>query len=167
MAIVCLLLLAVAPLLAATTPARVVHFGGNTAIIETKDRVEHIVIRDRSGALTTETYCDWQSGTYDQIVALRNALKAAAARKDRTSLIALMEFPLRVNTAPNRGFSIPSSRALLARYATVFTPGVIAALRNDDPHDVFCRNGMSFVSGGLMWSTADRHGRLRVAVINL
>lgn len=166
MALRFILLLALAPMVAAAAPARVVHFGDSTVVIETKGRVQHIVIRDHRGELNTETYCDWQSGTYDQIVALGSALKTAALRNDRQALVSLMQFPLRVNTGPNRGFSVTSARALLARYTAVFTPHIIAGLRQNEPRDVFCRNGMSFVASGLMWSTIDRNGRLRVAVIN-
>ena len=55
---------------------------------------------------------------------------------------------------------------MLARYPDVFTPRVLAMLANFDPHDVFCRNGMSWVAGGVMWATIDARGVLRIAIIN-
>ncbi len=159
-------LVTLAPLLLATASVRVVHYGGNTAVIETQDRIQHIVVRDRRGNLVSETTCDWQTGTFDQIVALGQALKRAAIRNDRYALVSLVQFPLNVNIGPNHPVPIASKRDLLARYSRIFTPGVIASLQQDEPRDVFCRNGMSWVAGGIMWATTDPHGRLRVAVIN-
>lgn len=159
------------PLVAATT-TRTVHYDGKKAVIETKDRVEHIVVRDRNGNLEEDTYCDWQSGTYDQIVVLGNSLLTAAKRHDRRAMAALMQYPLRINVDVIRGikiqvhtFYVHDARALLARYGAIFTPHIISVLEQSDPRDVFCRNGMSSV-GGLLWATADRKGTLKVAVIN-
>jgi hypothetical protein len=159
-------LITLTPLLIATAPVRVVHYGGDTATIETQDRTQHIVVRDRHGNLVSETTCDWQTGTFDQIVALGQALKRAALRGDRYALVSLVQFPLNVNIGPNRPIPIASKRDLLARYSRIFTPNVIASLQQNESRDVFCRNGMSWVAGGIMWATIDRRGRLRVAVIN-
>lgn len=160
------LLIALSPLLIAPSAVRIVHFGGDVATITTTNQSQHIVVRDRKGNLESETWCDWQSGTFDQIVGLGESLKRAAVRGDRRAIVSLMRFPLRINTGPERGYSIVSSRALLARYDAIFTPRILGALRQNEPRDVFCRNGMSWVAGGLMWSTADQPGALRVAVIN-
>lgn len=159
-------LVALMPLLIAASSVRIMHYGGNTATITTTRQLQHIVVRDGKGNLESETWCDWQSGTFDEIVALGESLKRAANHGDRRAIVSLMRFPLRINTGPERGYSIASPRALLARYNAILTPRIIAALRQNEPQDVFCRNGMSWVAGGLMWSTADRPGVLRVAVIN-
>lgn len=167
-------LLLVAPIvLAAATSTRIVRYDGMKAVIQRKDRVEHIVVTDRAGNVQTETTCDWQSGRFDQIVALGRALIATAKRDDRSRMAALMSYPLRLNSHTLVGEKmnvrtvyVQNERALLRRYRAVFTPHVISLLLQDEPRDVFCRNGMSWVAGGLMWATTDSHGVLKVAVIN-
>jgi len=165
-------LAAAIPLLAATTSVRVVRYDDMKAVIETKGRVQHIVVPDRAGNLEEESYCDWQSGTYDQIVALGRALAAAAKHDDRRGMAALMQYPLRINVDIIMGvkvqvytFYVHDARSLLARYRAIFRRHVISLLEQSEPEDVFCRNGMSSV-GGLMWTTMDRKGTLKVAVIN-
>jgi hypothetical protein len=153
-------------ILLATDPLVVVHYGSNTATIETQNREQHIVVKDDHGNVVTDTTCDWQTGTFDQIVALGASLKAAAVRNDRSALIALMHFPLNVNIGPNHPVAIANARDLARRFARIFSPDIIAALKQNEPRDVFCRNGMSWVAGGVMWATIDPRGRLRVAVIN-
>lgn len=155
----------VAFLLAAAS-VRIVHDNGHKIVIETQSGVQHITVTDRHGSLEAESWCDSQSGTYDQIVTLGQALVAAAKRDDRSALVSLMQFPLRVNFGSAHTVWVHDRAALLARFDRIVTPQMIALLVQDQPHDAFCRNGMSMVAGGLMWATTNAHGNLRVAVIN-
>lgn len=165
------LALAAIALLAATT--RTVRYDGHQVTIERKGDVEHITITDKDGAVGIETWCDRDSGSYDQIVSLGHALVAAAKRDDRHALAGLMQFPLTVNIGVGSGvgrrvrhISIADRSAFLARYRSIVTPHVLELLRQDEPREAFCRNGMSMVGDGLMWATADRRGHLKVAVVN-
>jgi hypothetical protein len=164
--IVAALLVAVLQVSAATAPPRTLHYPGHTVVIDSREGAERVRVWDRNGDLESESYCDRQSGTYDQIVALGRALMRAAKQNDHRGLIALMQYPLRVNFGSKHTVWIRSQRELIAHFDTIVTPTIIAALRDDEPLGVFCREGMSMVNGGDMWATTDAHGVLKVAVIN-
>lgn len=165
------MLLALVTALAAAT--RTVTYDGHRVRIERKGDVEHIVITDKRGEVGIETWCDRDSGFYDQIVALGRALVAAAKRDDPRALAGLMQFPLVVNIGVGSGIgrrvrhiSIYDRGTFLARYRSIVTLHVLSLLQQDEPREAFCRNGMSMVGDGVMWATTDSHGRLKVAVIN-
>lgn len=160
---VALILLVVAT---AAPSVRVEHVNGSKVVIETRDRVQHVTVTDRNGELEAESWCDWQSGSYDSIVRLGRALVTAAKRRDRHALVSLMQFPLRVNYGSAHTVWIRDRATFLARFNSVVTPKILAQIREDVPAYAFCRNGMSMVAGGTMWATTDAHGVLKVAVIN-
>jgi hypothetical protein len=144
----------------------VVHFTGGRAVIERIGEIERVRIEQPVGTVTSESECDAQSGRYAAIVAFGERVKAASARRDRTALASLMQYPLRVNTGPNRGYTVATRSALLARAASVFPAGTLSALARMEPHDVFCREGMSMFAQGTLWAQADRTGRVRGAIVN-
>ena len=160
----------VAVLLAALV--QVVHFPGGSARITNEGAAQHVVILDAHGAAQSDSYCDAQSGRYDEIVRLGEVVKAAAAHGDRETLLGVVEYPLRVNGRKTTWFH--NAAELRKSFAVVFPAGLLARLAQLEPHDVFCRNGMSTIGGGLLWATtapvlwqtAAPHQELRVAVIN-
>lgn len=127
---------------------------------------EHVVIRDTKGNLTSDSYCDAQSGRYSAVVAFGIALKAAVSNNSPGAVAASMSYPLRVNTGPNQGFTVRNRADLLARFRRVFTGGVLARLRALEPHDVFCRDGQSMLAGGTVWAQAGTGGVVRGVVVN-
>jgi hypothetical protein len=160
-------------LAAPSAGARVVRFNGGEAIVEAKGGLEHVVIKSLDGVVASDSYCDAQSGTYDHIVRLGLAIRAASRAGDRARMATLFQYPLRVNVPSHaRGVRIveatdvKSKSQLLARYRTVFTKNVLQQLAQIEPHDVFCRNGMSSLGGGVVWATVDRDGALKIAVLN-
>jgi outer membrane protein assembly factor BamB len=145
---------------------RIVHFNGGTATITTQSGGEHVVIKDAKGQLEAESSCDSQSGTYDQIVKFGQAVVAAAYHNDRTAMMSLVQFPLRVNASSTKSTLVINKATLQSRYSVTFTAPVLAKLRQVEPHDVFCRNGMSMLGSGVVWATVDHNGNLKAAVIN-
>ncbi len=145
---------------------RIVQFTGGAAYITTESGgVEHVVMKDAKGAVEAESECDAQSGTYEQSVKFQQAIVAAARDNNRAAMVSLVQYPLRVNVKTKPLF-IKDAATLNARYATVFTQGVIGQIQQANPHEVFCRNGMSMLGSGIIWATVDKHGVLKAAVIN-
>jgi hypothetical protein len=160
-------MLTFAALIAMPTPSatRVVHFASGQAEIAKHGAFERVVIKGRHGEVESESYCGDGSGTYDEIVRLATALKAAARHDDRNAIMAHVAYPLRVNAPPGAGFEIRSKRALAVRLRSVLGRKLIQAISRSEPHAVFCRDGMSMLADGVMWASVDA-GVLRVRVVN-
>lgn len=156
--------LAVLVVLAALTAAQTVHFPGGEAVVTPANGAQHVVIKDAKGNVASDSYCDASSGSYDQIVRFGIAFKTAVTAGNRAQVARSMHYPLRVNAA--RKYTIANKAALLAHYADVFTPGVLAQLRSMEPHEVFCRNGMAMLANGTLWVGTDSEGIVRSAVVN-
>lgn len=146
---------------------RVVHFTGGTATIAPlNDGTQRVTIKDAKGAIEAQSECDSQSGTYDQIVKFGQAVVAAARANDRAAIMALVQYPLRVNVTSSNHFFVKNAASLKAQYETVFTSSVIGLLRQIEPHGAFCREGMSMYGSGILWATVDKRGALKAAVVN-
>ncbi len=151
--------------------AIVVHFNGGKAVVDrTPDGTQHVVIEDARGNVRSDSYCDATTGTYDRIVRFGGELASAAAHGDRKGLVSLVQFPLRVNVSAADGTVktsyVRDERSLMARFTSIFTASVLGQLARLEPHDVFCRNGMSTIGNGMIWAAADRSGDVRMSVIN-
>ncbi len=145
---------------------RIVHFTGGTATVTTQNGAQLVVIKDGQGHVEAHSYCDSQSGYYDQIVKFGHSMVAAAKNNDRAAMMALVQYPLRVNISSLNHFFIKDATTLKARYQAVFTPKVLGEIRSVEPHGAFCRTGMSMFGGGVIWASADKSGELKAAVVN-
>ena len=76
----------------------------------------------------------------------------AAVRSDRAAAANAVSYPLRVNG--DRPKTIRSKAELLAQWNSIFTPSLVAALREAVPHEMFVRNGMAMVGDGVVWFDA-------------
>lgn len=76
----------------------------------------------------------------------------AAVRGDRAAAAQAVSYPLRVNGARPR--TIRNKAELLARWDSIFTPSLVAALREAVPHEMFVRQGMAMVGDGVVWFDA-------------
>ena len=157
-------------LLLSLTTAGVITFPGGTAVVTPSHGMQHVVIKDARGTVTSDSYCDSSSGTYQQIVAFGSAMKAAVRHGDKAAVARLMQYPLRVNAARSGKLTtrtITSSRDFLAAYAGVFTGPIAAHISGMQPHEVFCRNGMAMFAGGTLWAAKNASGAIRAGVVNL
>ena len=76
-----------------------------------------------------------------------------ATTGNRGEAASAISFPLTVHGA---GRSVISNRAQLdARWSRIFTPCIVAKLRDAIPHEMFVRNGSAMVADGAVWF----HGR--------
>jgi hypothetical protein len=73
----------------------------------------------------------------------------AAARGDRAAAADAVSYPLRVNGA--RARILHNKAELLAQWDSIFSPPLVAALREAVPHEMFVRQGMAMVGGGVVW----------------
>jgi hypothetical protein len=73
----------------------------------------------------------------------------AATRGDRAAAADAVSYPLRVNGAPAK--TIRNKAELLAQWNSVFSPALVAALREAVPHEMFVRQGMAMVGDGVVW----------------
>ena len=65
---------------------------------------------------------------------------------DESAASAFVSYPLRVNASPT--FMVRSASELKRRWGQVFTPGVLEALRDGIPHEMFTRNGEAMIGRG-------------------
>jgi hypothetical protein len=142
-------------------PSRVVKFeGGQTKIYREQGR-DHVVVRDAKGKISAESYC--QDSDYELYHNLFVNLRAALAEDDPQRVSNLIEFPLRVNTA--KPFWIRDRKALVAKYAMVFTEEVRKKIQAAEPAAVFCRDGAAMLGNGVVWAQGKK-GRVAVCVVN-
>jgi hypothetical protein len=76
----------------------------------------------------------------------------AAVRGDRAAAAEAVSYPLRVNG--DRPKTIRNKAELLAQWSGVFTPALVAKLREAVPHEMFVRQGMAMVGDGVVWFDA-------------
>lgn len=82
---------------------------------------------------------------------VRSFLNGVAAG-DRQTVAAAVSYPLTING--KRRITVRNRAELLAHWASVFTPALVAQLAKAMPHEMFVRNGMAMVSGGAVWFDA-------------
>lgn len=164
-------ILILAALASAAQSSQTIYFASGKATVQASaDNTQHVIIYDTRGNVTSDSYCDTSSGRYDQIVQFATAVRSAAERDDQPALAALVRYPLRVNAGAGQSPEsqrITSKAVLLRQRRWIFTPAVVSRLRTMEPHDGFCRNGMSMLAGGTIWASADHTGTVKGAVINL
>lgn len=143
--------------------SRVVPFDGGEARIEAGVLVERIEIA-KEGRVKSESACAGPVATYDAISTFYARFQAASASDDRSTIISMLKFPLRVNG--RKPPEVASSEELSARWEQVFTRRVKKKIALADPRDVFCRDGTTAMFGnGVVW--ADVYDTtLRVNVVN-
>jgi hypothetical protein len=154
-----------AALLGAMPAQRLVRFSGGSVAVRQTTQGQRVTVRNAHGTVTSDSYCNAQTGTFNQAVQFATAVRRAATRNDRVALVGLLHYPLRVNTSPGHSYSVASAGLLLRRFSTTFTPSVMKQLRALQPNDVFCRNGMSMLGSGVMWAGVTK-GSLKGAVVN-
>lgn len=148
-AVLALALAAVAGAGAAAPPTVTKLANGSTVTVTAAGRVTQ---RDAKGGLMADSECGSAKAVAGAVATL-TALRAAVLAGDRDKVAALAAYPLRWNhgTPPN-STTISGKAALRRNYAAMFTPNLVAALRQNDPRAVFCKNGGQFTFGpGATW----------------
>ena len=84
---------------AEATAVRTITFAGGSASVERVGDSERVVVSHRDGKLLSESWCDQETGSYDELVALFRRSQRAVVAKDRRSVASLVRFPLQVNGA--------------------------------------------------------------------
>jgi hypothetical protein len=137
--------------------ARIVTFAGGSTTIDPESGVDHVVVRDEKGNVTSESRCDL--GTFDDYFSLFTKLRDAVSRPDRQAVVNLVAYPFRVNGKKPVVFRSPAS--LATRYESVFTDQVRAKIARAEPAAVFCRGGQAMLGDGVVWAR-----RTGLAVLN-
>lgn len=148
-----------------TRTSRIVSFATGTATIETAGDIEHISIKELDGSLRAESTCDSNStGSYEQIVAFKKSLQGKT--DDSVAMSKIVRYPMRLSRPEGQGLRITDEKAFLQYAKRILTPAVIKAIQESEPHDVFCRNGMSMMGSGVLWMTLSESGQMKIAVVN-
>ena len=130
-------------------PTRIVKFATGHTAVESEGGIDHVVVKDMDGKVTSESWCD--AGTFDNYFALFKKLKEALARGDRKAVTKLVGYPFRVN-AP-KPLVLRNDESLSKSYDEVFTTKVLERIGRAEPAAVFCRNGAGMLGDGVMWAT--------------
>lgn len=142
---------------------RTLRVGDATVTVTREDGADHVVAKNAAGALASDSWCQVDAGTYDEYAAFFRALQRAVTAHDVPGVTSLVRFPLRVN-GPVRG-TVAGAPQLASRYAEVFTPKVVAAIRAAEPGLVFCHEGAAMIASGAVWAGKDQ-GRIALDVVN-
>jgi hypothetical protein len=136
------------------TPARSVKFATGETAIDSDGETDHVVVKDTRGEVVSESWCD--SGAFDAYFALFTRLKEALARGDRSAVVKLVAYPLRVNGKKPLVFR--SEASLLKSYDKIFTPQIVDKIRKAEPAAVFCRDGDGMFGDGVIWANVTARG---------
>lgn len=147
----------------ATPAPRTLRLGDVALIITREDGADHVVAKNATGDLVSDSWCQIDEGTYDEYAAFFTALQRAVRARDVAGVATLVRFPLRVN-GPTRG-TVATAAQLTSRYGEVFTPKVVAALADSNPGLVFCHEGAAMVASGAVWAGKEQ-GRVALDVVN-
>jgi hypothetical protein len=97
--------------------------------------------------------------TNDSDAAFENRVQTcfrAIIAGDKTTTVRLISYPLTANLPSGKSKIFKNSEQVLSAWTNIFTPGLIAKLRKDLPHDMFVHNGMAMLGDGEAWF--DRKG---------
>lgn len=89
---------------------------------------------------------DYKKGTV-----LLSTVKTALSNGDKQAIAAVMAYPLRVNTAPGKFFTVKNAQEFLKKYNQIITPDLIQAVQKDK--DIFCNMQGAMIGGGIWFNT--------------
>jgi len=92
-------------------------------------------------------------------------LKQAVAANDRSTVAAMVNYPLTVNSSGGRSMTYRDAAALRANYARVFTPEVRAAVAAAKADDLFTRDQGVMIGNGEVWMNEIR-GSMKIITVN-
>src|SRR5579862_395382 len=118
----------------------IVQFPGGHTSVNSKGDVDHVVVQDAKGNMTSESWCD--SGRFSDYFALFSKFKDALARGNRDAALGLVDYPFRVNSG-KKPLVFKTASSLSKGYTRVFTPGVLEKIGKAEPAAVFCRDGQA------------------------
>jgi hypothetical protein len=102
----------------------------------------------RYSDITTESDAAFER----RVQSLLRAVQSGA--KGKTVAVRFISYPLKVNYPSGRGKKFRNSAEVLAGWDDIFTPAMLARLRQDLPHDMFVHNGMAMLGNGEAWFNA-------------
>jgi hypothetical protein len=141
-----------------------VKFPGGQVAIDADRDVEHLVVTNAAGEVLSESWCDPESGSYDELARLFRRFREAVVTGDAAAVAKLVRFPLRVNRGIDR--KISNSAELVRRYGKIFTKAVVDDIRKACPEAVFCRSGSAMFGDGIAWAYSEA-GRVAIDVLNV
>jgi hypothetical protein len=104
------------------------------------------------GAPNGHRYADVTQASDAAFEAMVRRFLSAALAGDKATAASAVSYPLAVNGAPN--LTVKTRAALIADWAKIFTPAMLAQLRTAVPHEMFVHEGQAMVAGGLVWFDA-------------
>jgi hypothetical protein len=136
-----------------------------TVRIESSDPTsDHVIVTAPDGSVISESWCGGAGMTYDDVVTFFVEFQRRVAQDDRKGVAQMIAFPLRV-FAQER-YQIKTTEEFVRRFAEIFTPAVVRAVRAAEPRFAFCRSDGTMLGSGVLWAGVRRGNRLRVFEIN-
>ena len=104
------------------------------------------------GAPDGHRYADVTQASDAAFEAMARRFLTAALAGDKAKAALVVSYPLAVNGNPS--LTVRTRAALIADWARIFTPAMLAQLRTAVPHEMFVHEGQAMVAGGLVWFDA-------------
>lgn len=101
------------------------------------------------GPEPTRRYAEVTNASDAAFEAMAGRFLKAVLAGDKAAAVREVAYPLRVNGAHR--LTIRSPAMLTAHWEQVFTPALLAQLRDAIPHEMFVHDGQAMVANGLVW----------------
>src|SRR5437879_2034680 len=100
------------PLSGGKGSVRRLKFSAGETVVESVNDTDHVIVKDAQGKKAAESWC--AAGTFDLYAELFGKLSESVSREDRSAVVKLAAFPLRVNA--KKALTFRSEASLLNEY---------------------------------------------------
>lgn len=110
-------------------------------------------------AATEAAQCELNGIDYKIATQFISQFKSALNKNDKISIAKHVSYPLRINTAPGKYYTIKNKKEFIAKYNTLFTAPLIKSLKSDS--NIFCNyQGAMIGAGGIWFNTKQHHAHI-------
>lgn len=102
--------------------------------------------------------CAFNGIDYDKAVQFVTDFKQALNKSDKKTLATMMAYPLRVNTAPGKFFTIKNKDEFVQKYNSVFSSELAQAIQQDA--GIFCNSQGAMIGGGVWFNTEGKKAKV-------
>lgn len=102
--------------------------------------------------------CTLNGIDYEKGKVLLSTFKTALSNGDKQAIAGLMAYPLRVNTAPGKFFTVKNAPEFIKKYDNILTADLIQAVQKDK--DIFCNTQGAMIGSGIWFNTEDKTAKV-------
>jgi hypothetical protein len=109
-------------------------------------------------AVTDKEQCEYNGIDYAVATKFVSDLKSSLKKNDKNRIANFISYPLRVNTAPQKYFTINNKKEFVAKYKSLFSKDITKSIRNDN--NLFCNYQGAMIGAGVWFNTNDHKAKI-------